>query len=106
MDPGKTAEVQGVVDTGAAFPFIPESLLRSLGIEQTGQRTFVLADGSKRQYGVGEAKIAYDGYSAPCIVVFSPERSQPLFGALALESLGLEVDPVNQVLKPATLYLL
>jgi len=54
---------------------------------------------------VGEARFYYEGKSAPCLVVFAPEGTQPLFGVLALESLGLEVDPVNQRLKPATLFL-
>jgi clan AA aspartic protease len=104
-DTDKHAEVEGLVDTGAAYPFIPEAVLRSLGIEPEGQRTFVLADGSTRDLAIGRAEIALNGRTAPCLVVFAPHRTEPLFGALALESLGLEVDPVNQRLKPATLYL-
>jgi clan AA aspartic protease len=104
-DAEKRAEVEGLVDTGAAYPFIPEVLLKSLGIEPESKRTFLLADGSTRDLPIGRAEITFDGRTAPCLVVFAPHRTEPLFGALALESLGLEVDPVNQRLKPATLYL-
>jgi len=104
-DPSKRSEVAGLVDTGAAYPFIPESILRSMGIEPNGERTFLLADGSSKVLPVGKADLAFNGVTAPCLVVFGPAGSEPLFGALALESLGLEVDPVNQRLKPATLYL-
>jgi predicted aspartyl protease len=65
----------------------------------------ILADGAKKSLPVGEARLTYNGVSAPCLVVFAPEEAEPLFGALALESLGLEADPVNRRLKPATLYL-
>ncbi len=106
LQPEKRLEVEGVVDTGAAYPFIPASLLKSLGIEPTAERTFVLADGSQKKFSVGEAEFSYNGQSGPAIVVFAPEKTEPLFGAHALESLGLEVDPVNQRLKPATLFLL
>lgn len=98
-------ELDGLVDTGASYPFIPEPILRSLGIEPTGERIFTLADGTKKQLPIGRAELGYNGATAPCLVVFAPKDTKPLFGALALESLGLEVDPVNKRLKPATLYL-
>jgi clan AA aspartic protease len=103
--PDTAVEVMGLVDTGATFPFIPEQVLHSLGIQPSGEKTFLLADGSRKQLPIGEARLSYDGTSAPCLVVFAPQTAEPLFGALALESLGLEVDPVNRRLKPATLYL-
>ena len=103
--PDSQVEVEGHVDTGAAYPFVPESVLRSVGIVPTSEKTFVLADGTRRIFTVGEVRFTYDGGSAPCLVVFAPDGTEPLFGALALESLGLDVDPVARTLKPATLYL-
>lgn len=102
---GPSVELKGLVDTGATFPFIPEQILHSLGIPPKGEKTFTLADGSQQKLSVGEARLTFNGTSAPCLVVFAPQNAEPLFGALALESLGLEVDPVNRRLKPATLYL-
>jgi len=104
-NPGRTIDVDGLVDTGASFPFIPESLMHSLGIVPTAEKEFLLADGSKKSYRIGELRISFNGFSAPCLAVFSLDGTEPLFGALALEILGLEVDPVNRRLKPATLFL-
>lgn len=105
LDVERHIDLDGVVDTGAALPLIPCDVLRSLGIEPKHERTFLLADGSRRRLGIGEARLAYGNDEAPCLVAFAPRRTQPLFGALALESLGLEVDPVNKRLKRTKLYL-
>lgn len=98
-------EIEGLVDTGAAYPFVPASTLRSLGIAPTTEKEFVLADGSKSRYPVGEARFSFNGESAPCRVVFAPEGTEPLLGALILESLGLDVDRIGRRPKPTTLYL-
>jgi len=102
---GPSVELEGLVDTEATFPFIPADVLQNLGIQPKQEKLFTLADGSQKKLPIGEARLAYDGLSAPCLVVFAPKEAEALFGALALESLGLEVDPVNRRLKPATLYL-
>lgn len=103
--PSKRRAIEGIVDTGAVFPFIPTPLLRSLDIRPTERRTFVLADGRKKKLSVGNAQVAHNGHSAPCLVVFAPRNAEPLFGALALESLGLQADPVHRKLRPTQLYL-
>lgn len=95
----------GLVDRGATFPLIPETVLLSLGMRPKGKKIFTLADGSQKKLPVGETRLTYNGIPAPCLVVFAPQGAEPLGGALALESLGLEVDPVNRRLKPATPYL-
>jgi len=103
--PGRQIDVAGIVDTGAAMPLIPANILRSLGIKPTQSKTFVLADGSHLRLDIGEARLAYAKHDAPCLVAFAPKGVEPLFGALALESLGLEVDSVNRRLKSTKLYL-
>ncbi len=97
---GRTIELEGTVDTGAAFPFVPSDILGELGIRPTDQLEFELADGSTRRLPVGEARFHYHGKSAPCLVVFGLPGTEPLFGALALESLLLKADPVNLRLEP------
>ena len=103
--PDKRVSLEGLVDTGATYPFIPEDTLQRLNIQPQSHKKFTFADGSQKEMSIGEARISLNGASAPCLVVFAPPKTEPLFGALALESLGLEVDPVNRRLKPATLYL-
>jgi predicted aspartyl protease len=70
------------------------------------ERTFILADGTKANRSLGWAGLAYDGRAGPCLVVLGEEEDVALLGAVALETLGYEVDPVAQRLRPATQYLL
>lgn len=37
--PDAAVEVTGLVDTGATFPFIPEQVLQSLGIQPSGKKS-------------------------------------------------------------------
>ena len=88
--PDKGTRIEGIVDTGAAYPFIPEDALRALGLSPTSERVFTLADGSLKSFPIGTAQISYGPYSAPCLVVFAPQ------GALHA---GLSA---NKVFKAAT----
>ncbi len=45
IDRGQTMEIEATVDTGAGYTTLPAHLLRELGVERTGQRRFLLADG-------------------------------------------------------------
>lgn len=101
-----TKEVEFIVDTGATFPVIPRATAQELAISPIERRSFTLADGRSVDRDIGWAGIAYDGQSAPVRVVIGERDDPALLGALALEALGLEVDPVSRTLRPATLYLL
>ena len=56
------------------------------------QLGFVLADGSRVQYGFGIARFRIDDAEMPCPVIFGPEGSY-LLGASALEVFNLMADP-------------
>lgn len=105
-DPSRRAKIEGIVDTGATLPSVPKDVLRSIGIKPSGRRVFQLADGGRRTLQVGWAGIGYGTESVPCLVAFAPAGSVSLLGAVALEELGLQVDPVRQTLKPSPLLLL
>ena len=96
---GDLTEVSAVVDTGAIHSMVPESLLSNMHIEPLARRTLSIADGSEVSWGVGEARIAYDGEEWICPVVFGPDDLY-LLGATTLEAFGLMADPVNQILIP------
>jgi len=85
---------------------IPRDLLEKVETRATGSRRFKLANGEIAEYPTGEAYVEVQGIGATSIVVFGPEKSQPLLGVTTLESLGLQVDPVSGQLKPLELYLL
>ncbi len=89
-----------MVDTGATDCYIPGSRLRELGIEPRGQRSYELADGSEVALEIGVAQIEFMGDIVGATVIFGKDNCEPILGVTALESAGIEVDPVNQRLKP------
>lgn len=103
MDERETREIEATVDTGAAYTTLPAGLLRELGVEPTGRRRFLLADGRRVGMDIGRAWVAVDGEREVTIVVFGEDDAPPLLGAYTLEGLALAVDPVEQRLVPTHL---
>ena len=97
----RSQPLNGLVDTGSTFPQAPASLLEGLGIERTDTMRFRLADGSRTELSLGQVMLELRAEVRPINVVFGPEGSSVLLGALALESFGLAADVSNQQLVPA-----
>ena len=93
--------VDALVDTGATFTVLPDSVLREqVGVHPEETMEFTLADGRKAQFGVGEARLSVEGRHATSRVVFG-EEDQYLVGATTLQVLGLIPDTTNHTLIPA-----
>ncbi len=105
MDGQQERDIEATVDTGASFTTLPGSLLRELGIEATGKRGFLLADGRRVDMNYGQAWATIDGESVVTIVVFGEDEAPPLLGAYTLEGLALAVDPEAQRLVPTSMIL-
>jgi clan AA aspartic protease len=88
-----------LVDTGATDTIIPSNALEKLGIKREGKRNYELADGTVVSYDVGYALLCVNGEKVVANVVFGEEKSEPLLGVTVLESAGLMVDPIRQILK-------
>ncbi|MDE0146423.1 MAG: clan AA aspartic protease [Nitrospira sp.] len=88
-----------LVDTGAADSLVPRQHLEAIGIEPEGKRVYELADGSEISVDVAVAKIEFMGEFVGGTVIFGEANAEPLLGVTALESVGIEVDPLNQRLK-------
>ena len=95
-----------VVDTGAPYTVLPKALWRELGIVPIRRVRARLANGRFVSRDLGDAGVAYGGRSTRTWVVLGEEEDVPLLGAYSLEGLGLEVDPINQELRTADVYLL
>jgi predicted aspartyl protease len=79
---------------------MPRSLLASLGIAPFDRRPVVFADGRRGTCDVGRAEFVVNGRQTPALVIFGDESSLPLLGAMTLEGLGLEVEPLGRRLIP------
>lgn len=100
LDPSKSATVECLVDTWAAYSQLSSDLLDSLGITHFDERPAVLADGRKTLCRVGRAEFIHDNRQTPAIVVFGEPAAPALLGAMTLEGLGLGVDPIRKRLIP------
>lgn len=88
-----------LVDTGAVDSLVPRQHLEAIGIEPEGKRVYELADGSEISVDIAVAKIEFMGEFVGGTVIFGEANAEPLLGVTALESVGIEVDPLNQRLK-------
>ena len=88
------------VDTGAFLTSMPGSLLRSMGITPSFTQGVRMADGSTREMDIGPAWLRLNGREVITYFAFNEEYTTPLLGSLALGTLRMYVDPVEQRLLP------
>lgn len=97
--------VRFLVDTGAVYTVLPESVWRGLGLKGDRVAEFTLADGTAIRRDVAECRIQVEGRSATSPVVLGGPADAPLLGAVTLETLGLMVNPLTRELLPMRLLL-
>ena len=97
-------ELELLVDTGAIYSVIPESVARKLALEKIDHEEFTLADGTHYACDVGEAFFEMSDRRGTSKVAFGPPDVF-LMGALTLESLGLMVNPITREVSPMRLFL-
>ena len=99
-DPERSWEGLFLVDTGSTDCLVPRPHLESIGLAPKGQRVYGLADGSEIRMDITTADIEFMGEIVGGTDSIRGERTaEPLLGLTALESVGIEVDPLNQRLK-------
>ena len=97
---GRSQALSGVVDTGASYTVVPATILDALGVEREQSINFTLADGSKRDMDIGWVQMELEGRTGHVYVVFGPDNSPVLLGAMALETFALAADAKNRCLVP------
>lgn len=90
------------IDTGALYSFVPEDYLERIGVGPAATRRLVLADGRQQTRLLGFCDFQIEGLEGclPCPIIFAPKGSLLLIGATTLETFGVEVDPIQEKLKP------
>ncbi len=100
-DPGRSAAVELLVDTGATISFVPAEVLTGIGIQpRWTDREFETASGTVIRRSVGAVFLAVDGHETLTPVVFGLPGDAAVLGAVALESLGFLVEPIARRLIP------
>lgn len=95
-------EEEFLVDTGAIDCMAPESALINAGIEPEGKSVYELANGQLVEYKYGFARVSFMGSETVAQIIFGPEGVEPILGVVALENVGIAVDPVSRTLKQMT----
>ena len=88
-----------LVDTGATDSLVPAARLEAIGLRPKGRRVYETADGRCIAMDVTTADMEFMGDIVGGTVLFGGDEAEPLLGVTALESAGIEVDPVNRRLK-------
>ena len=97
--PERTWEGLFLIDTGATDSLVPRPHLEAIGLGPKGQRSYELADGREIKMDITTADIEFMGEIVGGTIIFGEAGAEPILGVTALESVGIEVDPLNQRLK-------
>ncbi|MEO0414552.1 MAG: clan AA aspartic protease [Verrucomicrobiota bacterium] len=92
-------EEEFLVDTGAIDCMAPGDQLRLAGMAVEGENIYELASGESDKYEYGFARGSFMGFETVTQVMFGPDACEPIIGVVALENVGISVDPVSRTLK-------
>ena len=95
-------EASFLVDTGSIDCMAPANELVKAGIQIEGKEVYELANGQPVEYNYGFARISFMGSETVSQIIFGPEDAEPILGVVALENVGIAVDPVSRELKRVT----
>ena len=98
-EPSRSWEGLFLATTGATDSLVPRSHLEAIGLESKGLRVYETGDGRKVEMDVTTADIEFMGDFTAGRILMGDDDAEPLLGVTALESAGIEVDPVNRQLK-------
>ncbi len=93
--------IRGVVDSGATFLVIPESVAKQLGLDICGAVKVRYADGRTAERPVAQRiHLRYGGRDNVFSAIVEPGRESTLIGAIVLEVLDFRIDCTEQRLVP------
>jgi predicted aspartyl protease len=94
-----------MVDSGALYSVLPETVWRKLTLRTQRTAESVLADGTTITRGVSECRFEVEGIAATSPVVLGEGDDGALLAAVTLDTLGLMLNPLNRQLVPMRLML-
>lgn len=100
-DKVRRARIMGLVDTGASYLVLPESVVKQLGLPDLGTVGVRYADHRKEvRRVVHQVEVELLGRQGTFRAVVEPARTDALIGAIVLEDLDLIVDCRTQTIQP------
>ena len=105
-DGDQEANLEFLVDSGAAYSLLPYETWRSLNLAPTREERFRLADGTPITRNVSFCYMTLpqaEGYTP--VILGEPGDDLPLLGVVTLENMGLVLNPFSRTLQPMQLIL-
>ncbi len=96
---GTLYQAEFLVDTGAVDCLGPTDRLRAAGIEPEGKAVDEPANGQPVEYEYGFARVALMGQETVVQIIFGLDGAEPILGVVALENMGVTIDPTSRVLR-------
>ena len=94
----RTATVEFMVDTGSLYTIVGPELAAQLGLQFPIASTLVMADGTPVNAPLGIAFLRIGDREGGTLVA-EMKCIQPLLGAIAMQALGLKVNPKEEALE-------
>jgi clan AA aspartic protease len=102
---GKEEAVRFLVDSGATYSLLPQSVWQSIELTPKRKMTFTLADGTALERQVSECYILLLEGEGHTPVILGEAGDEALLGAVTLEILGLVFNPFSRTLQPMRMLL-
>ncbi|MGH3119107.1 MAG: retroviral-like aspartic protease family protein [Gaiellales bacterium] len=93
-------DVRMLVDTGAAWTWVPRDILDRLGHRPTVKRRLQTADKRIIERDAGMVTMRIGEEALATLTIFGDEGSIPLLGGTTLQQFSVAPDPVNERLVP------
>ena len=106
LDRIAVVDVDMIVDTGATRTVLPRRIVDELGLRPDQRRPFQLANGEPVERDMGWVWLESQGRGTYTLAILGEPGDAALLGAITLEELGFEVDPVHRALRLAPEYML
>lgn len=97
-DSKDTFSANFLVDTGATDSMVPACELKRIGVQPSAEKPYELANGEIHRYEVAWVELSLMEETINSRVIFGPDNAEPILGVLALETIGLVVDPTSKKL--------
>ena len=98
-DSKDTFSANFLVDTGATDSMVPACELKRIGVQPSAKKPYELANGDIHRYEVAWVELSLMDETIKARVIFGPDNAEPILGVLALEAVGVIVDPTTQKLR-------
>ena len=92
--------VEALVDTGSTFTWLPGDLLKQLGHQPSGRKSFELGDGPLVESDISDVPVRIENEVHTTVCAFASAEEQSVLGAVTLQEFLLAPDPINHRLVP------